>query len=146
MVYSFEDVQATLQGPGGSVSLGAGAGNAQEGISFEFLDDKDAMLIGADGSVVHSLRASKAARATVRLLKTSPVNAMLSQMYNTQIQSSALWAQNTLTVSNAVTGDDFPCSEVAFQKFPKVDWGQDANFNEWMFNVGKADPMLGAGI
>ena len=62
MVYSFEDVQATLNGPGGSISLGAGAGNAQEGISFEFLDDKDGMLIGADGSVVHSLRASKAAR------------------------------------------------------------------------------------
>jgi hypothetical protein len=145
-VYSFVDTQATLVGPGGSISLGAGAGNAQEGISFEFLDDKDGMLVGADGTVVHSLRASKAARVTVRLLKTSPVNAMLSQMYNTQIQSSALWARNILTISNPVVGDDIPCSNVAFQKHPAITWAQDANFNEWMFNAGQADPILGAGI
>ena len=75
MVYSFEDVQATITGPGGTISLGAGAGNAQEGISVEFIDDKDNMLMGADGSGVHSLRASNAARILVRLLKTSPVNA-----------------------------------------------------------------------
>jgi len=146
MVYSFEDVQATLTGPGGSIALGAGAGNAQEGISFEFLDDKDAMLIGADGSVVHSLRASKAARATVRLLKTSPVNSQLQTMYNTQIGSSATWGQNILNIANVVTGDNASCSQVAFQKVPRIDWAQDANFNEWMFNVGAADLILGVGI
>lgn len=145
-VYSFEDVQATLNGPGGSVILGAGASVAQEGISIDFVDDKDAMLTGADGSVVHSLRASKAAVATIRLLKTSPVNAQLSQMYSTQARTSALWGQNVLTVSNPVTGDDYPCTEVAFKKFPQITWAQDANFNEWSFNCGKADPILGAGI
>lgn len=93
MVYSFEDVQATITGPGGTISLGAGAGNAQEGISVEFVDDKDNMLMGADGSGVHSLRASNAARLLVRLLKTSPVNAALSQMYRYQKQSSLFWVR-----------------------------------------------------
>jgi Protein of unknown function (DUF3277) len=146
MVYSFEDVQATLTGPGGSISLGAGAGNAQEGITIDFIDDKDAMIVGADGKVVHSLRASKAARITVRLLKTSPVDSQLSTMYNTQIGSSINWGQNTLTVTNPVTGDDYSCTEVAFQKFPSITWAQDANINEWMFNAGSADPILGVGI
>ena len=33
--YSFLDVKASLVGPGGSISLGSGSGNAEEGISVE---------------------------------------------------------------------------------------------------------------
>jgi hypothetical protein len=147
MVYSFEDVQATLSSPfGGSISLGAGAGNAKEGISIEFVDDKNMMLIGADGSGVHSLRATTAARINVRLLKTSPVNSLLNAMYNTQIASSAFWGQNALTVSNAATGDAYPCTGVAFRKFPSITWAEDANMNEWSFDAINADPVLGVGI
>ena len=146
MVYSFEDVQATIAGPGGTIALGAGSGNAKEGISVEFLDDKDAMLIGADGSGVHSLRPSKAGRIMVRLLKTSPVNAQLSTMYRYQSASSLFWGQNAFTVTNPVTGDDYQCTEVAFQKHPSVTWAEDANFNEWGFNAIQIDPILGVGI
>lgn len=146
MVYSFEDVQASLVGPGGIISLGAGAGNAKEGISIEFVDDKNQMLIGADGSGVHSLRATTAAHVQVRLLKTSPVNAQLSAMYNTQIASSIFWGQNSLTVTNPATGDTYPCTEVAFKKFPSITWAEDANFNEWGFDAINADPVLGVGI
>ena len=146
MVYSFEDVQATLTGPGGVASLGAGAAVAKEGITVDFTEDKDAMIVGADGKAVHSLRASKAARITVRLMKTSPQNAVLSQMYNTQIASSLFWGQNLLTVTNPVTGDDYPCTEVAFAKFPSITWAEDPNMNEWTFNAGQADPQLGVGI
>jgi len=146
MVYSFEDVQATLSGPGGVASLGAGAAVAKEGITVDFIEDKDAMIVGADGKAVHSLRASKAAKITVRLMKTSPQNAVLSQMYNTQIASSLFWGQNLLTVTNPVTGDDYPCTEVAFAKFPAITWAEDPNLNEWTFNAGQADPQLGVGI
>lgn len=146
MVYSFEDVQATITGPGGTISLGAGAGNAQEGISVEFIDDKDNMLMGADGSGVHSLRASNAARILVRLLKTSPVNAALNTQYNFQRQSTLFWGQNIITVTNPVTGDNYHATEVAYQKHPSVTWAQDANFNEWSFNAIKCDPVLGVGF
>jgi hypothetical protein len=146
MVYSFEDVAATLTGPGGSISLGAGAGNAKEGISIEFAEDKNNRLMGADGSGVHSLRASNAADITVRLLKTSPVNAQLNAMYNLQITSSIFWGQNVLTVSNPATGDNYPCNQVAFRKFPMITWAEDANMNEWRFDAIQANPILGVGI
>jgi hypothetical protein len=146
MVYSFEDVQATISGPGGSISLGAGAGNAKEGISIEFIEDKNNLLMGADGSGVHSLRASKAANISVRLLKTSPVNAQLSVMYATQIITTANWGQNELTVTNPATGDDYVCSQVAFRKFPGITWAEDANMNDWTFQAVQADPTLGTGI
>jgi hypothetical protein len=146
MVYSFEDVVATLIGFGGIVSLGAGAGNAKEGISVSFLEDKDSLLMGADGNGAHSLRASKAARINVRLLKTSPVNAMLSAMYSAQSASSLLWGQNILTISNPATGDDYPCTGVAFQKFADLTWAEDVNINDWPFLAISADPILGVGI
>jgi hypothetical protein len=146
LVYSFEDVQATITGPGGTISLGAGSANAQEGISVEFIDDKDGMLMGADGKGVHSLRASNAARILVRLLKTSPVNAALTTMYNYQRQSSLYWGQNIVTVTNPITGDDYHATEVAYQRHPSVTWAQDANYNEWAFNAIKCDPVLGVGI
>ena len=146
MVYSFEDVQASITGPGGAIPLGAGSGNAKEGISVEFVDDKDNMLIGADGEGVHSLRATTAARILIRILKTSPTNAALSQMYRYQSTSSLFWGQNIVTVTNPVTGDNYHATDVAFQKHPSVTWAEDANFNEWSFNAIKCDPQLGVGI
>lgn len=146
MVYSFEDVVATLAGPGGSIPLGAGSGNAKEGISIDFVEDKNNMLIGADGSGVHSLRANSAAHVSVRLLKTSPINAALNAMYNLQISSSIFWGQNVLTVTNPATGDDYACTGVAFKKFPSITWAEDANMNDWQFDAIYANPLLGIGI
>jgi len=146
MVYSFEDVVATLVGPGVTASLGAGSANAKEGISVEFLEAKDSLLMGADGSGVHSLRANQSARVTVRLLKTSPMNSVLQTAYDYQRSSTLFWGQNVLTVSNPATGDDYPCEQVAFEQFPAITWAEDANINEWRFLAVQADPILGVGI
>ena len=74
--YSFIDVNAVLTGPGGSINLGYGAAVADEGFTIEFVDDKNTMTPAADGAIMHSLHASKAAMLTVRVLKTSKANSM----------------------------------------------------------------------
>ena len=146
MVYSFESVQATIAGPGGVIPLGAGSANAKEGISVEFVDDKNNMLIGADGNGVNTLRMSNAARITVRLLKTSPVNAALNAQYNYQRGSALRWGQNVITVTDLARGDDYLARDVAYQRHPAVTWAEDANFNEWAFDAIKCDPILGVGF
>lgn len=146
MVYSFESVNATVSGPGGTIALGDGSGSAKEGITVEFVEDKNNMLMGADGSGVHSLRMSNAARITVRLLKTSPINAALSAQYNFQRQSALFWGQNVVTVTDLARGDDYVASEVAYQRHPAVTWAEDANFNEWAFDAIHCDPVLGVGF
>jgi hypothetical protein len=145
MVYSFQDVQAAIVGPGGIIPLGAGSANAKEGITASFLEDKDNMLIGADGEGVHSLRASTAGRVTIRLLQTSPVNAALNQMYLFQGTSTLFWGQNIITVTT-LAGDNYHCRQVAFTKHTDRTWAEDATMNEWVFNAIKMDPMLGIGI
>ena len=142
--YSFLDMAATLSGPGGSISLGAGAAAAEEGISVEFDEDAGSMQKGADGAVVHSLHAIKSGRGVVRLLKTSPTNSLLNALYNFQRSSSLFWGKNVLIISNPVTGDVYTCQQAAFAKHPSNEWAKDSRFLEWDFNIGIIDPVLGS--
>lgn len=143
--YSFLNVNATLSGPTGSISLGSSAGVAEEGISVEMIDDKNQMTVGADGTIMHSLRASNAARFTIRLLKTSPANALLSAAYNLGRSSSALWGQMTLVVSDVVRGDVVTGDTIAFAKQPTITYATNAGMNEWSL-MGNVIEELGAGV
>lgn len=143
--YSFQDVVATIAGPGGNFSLGQGAGIAAEGITVSHTEEKDTISTGADGSVMHSLHAGMTGRIVVRLQKTSPVNALLNQMYHFQRTSAANWGQNIFTVGNVVSGDNDVGTQMAFVKHPDLVYATEANMNEWEFS-GYVVPELGAGI
>lgn len=144
--YSFLDVIATITGPGGLFQIGGdGAANTDEGITCERAD-QNTMAIGADGNPMHSLHADRSGTATVRLQKTSPINALLSAMFALQEQSSTLWGINTIVVTNIATGDVYTCTVVAFKKFPSNTYAKDAGMLEWNFDVGIMDPLLGIGI
>lgn len=145
MVYSFLNVVATLAGPGGILNLAAGAAVAEEGITIEAVEDKNIMTIGADGRGQHSLVASDAATATIRLLKTSPVNAQLMLMYDLQSASSALWGQNVLTVVDSGRNDLTTLQAVAFKKKPTLTYAKEGGMMEWTFDCIKANSVLGSG-
>jgi len=145
-VYSFLDVSCTIVGPGGSISLGAGSANAEEGISVEFTEDKDRLAFGADGSPMHSLIAALGGKFMVRLQKVSPVNSLLVAMYNVQKVSSGLWGKNTIVLNNAVSGDNYTGTSAAFTKIPRNDYASAAGNLEWDFNVGVMEVVLGSGV
>lgn len=143
--YSFLNVQAAISGPNGAFSLGAGSGNAEEGITIAMDEDKTTTTLGADGEGMHSLHASKVGTVTVRLLKTSPVNAQLSAMYNADQSSAAVWGQNTITISDTARGDFISARQVAFMKHPDINYAKDGGTVEWTFKAIKIDQLLGAG-
>lgn len=143
--YSFQDVVAAISGVGGSINLAAGAGVAEEGITIESMEDKSVMTIGADGAGMHSLVANEASSVTIRLLKTSPVNKQLQEMYNLQTKSSANHGKNTITVRDAVRGDNITLTEVAFKKRPTVTYAKEGGLMEWTFDAIKTTAVLGSG-
>lgn len=143
--YSFLDINAAMTGPGGSINLGAGAAVAEEGITIEAVEDKSIMTIGADGNGMHSLVASEASTVTVRLLKTSPVNNQLMEMYKVDTSSSANHGRNTITVRNSATGDNITLQQVAFKKRPSITYAKEAGINEWTFDAIKTSTVLGVG-
>jgi hypothetical protein len=152
--YSFADVAMTLTGPGGvvslgngtpnpAVSLGYGAGVDDAGITIEYEEDRGKLDIGADGQPMHTLRTNASGTVTVRLQKTSPMNAVLMDMYNYQTLSSLNWGQNVIVISDPALGDIITCNSVAFKRAPNITYAQDANANEWAFLVGQILPSLG---
>lgn len=150
-VYSFLDVVATLVYPGGSTTFTAtasvgGLGFSEEGIRITRVADKNAMVVGADGSVMHSLRATRAAKITISLWKTSPGNALLSQIYNQQSVASSLWGQNQLTINNTATGDNITAIYGAFTKQPDNLNRAEGGVMDWEFDFGYVDEILGNGF
>lgn len=141
--YSFKDIVAAIVGPGGVINLADGAGVAEEGIDVQWLGETDNMIVGADGEGMHSLRADRSAKATVRLLKTSPTNALLSLMYNFQRSSGAQHGQNTITIVDKLRGDVITLRQAAFSKAPSLSFASVAGTVEWEFNVIKGDLSLG---
>lgn len=141
--YSFIDVAAAIAGPGAAFSLGYGSGNAEEGITVERSEDVNQMTIGADGEVMHSLHAGKGGTVTIRLLKTSPTNKLLSAAYAMQTAASSLHGLNVITITRPNALEVITCRDVAFKKFPSLNWAKDGGVVEWTFDAGKIDGILG---
>lgn len=141
--YSFEDFSASIVGPSGVIDLGFGAAVAKEGITVSYAQPRNAMTVGADGEVMHSLRADKSGTVTVRLIYVSPTNAKLLNKFNAESLSSSLWGQNVLTIRNKANEEVVTCRSVAFQQIPDKTFAEDGGIVEWVFDCGKIDQISG---
>lgn len=145
-VYSFLDVHAAISGPGGNFPLsGEEAGAAEEGISIEPTADKSTMVEGADGGWMHSLHGGSSGTVTVRLLKTSTINAQLMAMHDHQTSSATRHGRNTITIRDTARGDVITCSGVAFARTPPLAYAKTAGTIEWVFHAGRIARTLGTG-
>ena len=142
--YSFLEVNAAIVGPGGAINLGQGAAASEEGITVEPANDINNLMVGADGTPMHSLSADKSGTITVRLLKTSPVNKKLSALYALQTAAPSTHGQNTITVNTTQGGDVITCQQCAFQRAPSLTYAKDGGTNEWVFTAGIIDRTLGS--
>lgn len=143
--YSFLNIQASIVGPGLTAQVGSTSGAAKEGLSTTFEEDKTSVITGADGSIMTSLKASQTGRVILRLLKTSPLNAVLSQAYNFQRVSAANTGQNLIRVVDKARGDLVTGRQMSFVKYPDNVWSEEGNVLEWSF-IGIVNEILGAGI
>lgn len=144
--YSFLDVVASITSAIGSFAL-SNAGNAEDGsIKVSFSGEKNNMQIGADGTPMHSLMATKGGMITISLLKTSPLNQKLSKLYNLQTVTSALHGLNVITIQNPVSGDAITGTFCAFKKHPDIDFDAKGPTMAWAFDVGILDVSLGGGL
>jgi len=149
-VYSFLDVMASITYAGVTNTLTASAnagslGFSEEGIKVTRTVEKNVMTVGADGAVMHSLRAGRQGRITFSLLKTSPGNAILNDLYNTQSVQSARWGRNLITINNLNTGDNITAAFCAFVKQPDNLNRGEGGVMDWEFDAGFIDEVLGNG-
>ena len=143
--YSFLDVQCSLKGPGGAFDV-ASAGVSDESIRIAMVTDKNTMIIGANGDGMHSLKANKAVRITISLLKTATGNAQMNQLYAYQSTSSAFWGQNIMTIKNPISGDSITATAGAFSKQSDLAFSTEGGLNSWVFDFIDSDEVLGNGL
>ena len=144
--YSFQDVMGSINGPNGTISLGQGSCAADGGISIVRVEDKSTMVIGADGCVMHSLHSGKGANITIRLLKTSPTNALLSTMYKEDTTNSGQHGQNTISIRDLQRNDVITAQQCAFAKFADITYAKEGGECVWQFHAGIVDFDLGSGL
>ena len=135
--YSFADVTASITGPGGNFSIGAGAGIASEGITIEWTAESNVMTKGADRSTLHTFVADNSATITVRLLKNSPTNGQLQAMFDLQSSEAALWGSNVIYISSKSLGEIHTATDVAFTKRPNSGFAKEPDMYEWIFHAGE---------
>ncbi|MBB3808753.1 hypothetical protein FHS81_000823 [Pseudochelatococcus contaminans] len=108
-------------------------------------DDKNTMMIGAGGQGQHNLHAGRAGTVTIRLLKTSPTNAQMTDMYNYQTSSSAYHGRNTFSLRDVVRGDSITGQQGAFRRFPSNSYAKTGPIMEWVFDFVQLDQKIGTG-
>jgi len=141
--YSFQDVTCSIVGTGLACQLASEAGAAEEGVTIDMEADKTNLTTGADGSYMHSLHAANAGTVTVRLLKTSPYNAILMAAYNAQRISSALWGKNIITLVQNNADDSIVAAGCGFLRQPNLEYAMDGGTVTWAFRSGSITGFLG---
>lgn len=141
--YSFLNIVAAIAGPGAAFNMGAGSGVAEEGITIAPNEDKNSMIIGADGRGQHTLIASNGGLVTARYLKTSPINGLLQLAYDLQSASSALWGQNVITVVDTARLELTTCQSCAFKKKPELVYDKAGPMLEWTWDSLAINTILG---
>jgi hypothetical protein len=146
VTYSFLHVKASLVGPNGAVIIGSDAGAAEEGISVERSEDVVTTRAGADGTPIHMLHAARLGRITVRLMKSSSSNALLSALFDADTTNPSTYGQNTIVVSWLTAGDIITGRYCGFSRPPAITYAKEGPNLEWSWNVGYLDYALGAGF
>lgn len=141
--YSFLNVVAAIAGPGAAFNIGAGAAVSEEGITIAPSEDKNIMVIGADGVGQHTLVASNGGLVTLRLLKTSPTNGLLQAAYDLQSASSSAWGQNVITIADKARNEITTCQSCAFKKKPEIVYDKNGPMIEWTFDSLAINTILG---
>lgn len=142
--YAFTDTAVSLVGLGAVLQLGSGNGVAEEGITIKREGDKNKMTLGADGTGMHSLVAASAGTIEITLLKTSPSNAALMELYNVQRVTAALWGSNVITITQSGLGDLHVCTQCAFKKAPDIGYAVEGKTVTWVFDSVLINNKLGA--
>lgn len=142
-VYSFKSITAGIVGPGLVANLGDGAAVSEEGIEVIRSGDISGMTIGADGEGMHALFGDRSGTITVNLLKSSPMNKILSAAYAFQTSNPSAHGQNTFTLVDKLRGDVITAQQCAFKKHPDLSFGRDTRMITWEFNAVKIDGVIG---
>lgn len=135
VTYSADRQQASFAG----VDLFSGQSSG-EFLTIELQSDDYSDKVGSDGSVGVARTNDRRATAKVKLLQTSKVNALLTQLRNTGLASPNGNFVGVFQVRDLQTGVVLCHADKAWiQKPPPASLAQEISDREWTIRIAKAD-------
>lgn len=127
---------------GGLPVVGKGADTF---ISIEVADDDWTESVGADGSVVRSLKANNLATATLTLQQTSPINDFLSGKLfaDRQLPGAGLFS---LTVKDLLGTSTFFSGTAYVKKQATMEFAHESTEREWTISLVDFVSVIGGTI
>ena len=101
-------------------------------VSAEKAGDAFAMKSGADGFVTRVAQNHPEGSITIKLMQSSPANAVLQTLY--QADEATGQAAFPVTVKDLFGGDLVTTSQAWFRKIPNFSKGRDIGENEWVLD------------
>lgn len=122
---------------GGLIPGGFGEGDA---FTCEPVSPSWQATEGADGSVAFSDTGSRLYNVKINLLQTSPMNGVMSAIYNVQATTKLALP---LAFKDALGADQFKADAAMIQQMPNVARGGKASSQEWMILAAGCTLFLG---
>lgn len=125
-VYSFENVQATVNGLAVN-----GFWEGDDAISIAPNSDNATPLVGADGDATVSYTADDSVNITLRLKPDSPMNATLENYFR-RARAGGFGAGFPIAVRNTGNGEGGAAPEAHVIQAPERQLGVNATVREWV--------------
>ena len=135
---SFLAVDLTYSSPlSGQFNLGAGAGNAEEGIVIEPVMPRAETTWGADGGFIHAIKAARGAKITLSYLQNGSVLVRLNNVLLAELASPTLAGNGVITLRDRANGLNLSMLGVVFSEEPTTTYNNGATILQYVLMAGK---------
>lgn len=125
--YSFLNVSATVDG-----QIVQGLWEGDDAIIVTMASDAGTGLVGADGSGIFSISASRAATISIKVQHTSPTHRLLTEKHKRQQALGGRSSAFTFSFIDSVSGEGGVASQCFVQTAPADSKGVNAVVREWI--------------
>jgi hypothetical protein len=133
----------TATSPGAPAHRVSGWGEGEDVFMGERLEDAISHKMGADGKMSPNINANRAGKITIKLMETSPSNAVLRYINALQEGGSQSFAPINVLFQGITTGDSVGGVSGYIQKVADIKRGNGVNEQEWVIVVEEYDVLLG---
>ena len=98
-------------------------------------------VVGTDGEVTRSKTNDNRATVTIRLMQSSPINALLSALHNSDKNSPGGVGVGPFELFDASGGTTLVAEKCWIAKEPDSSWDRTATEREWMIRCARLDQV-----
>lgn len=140
-IYDADQVLISFAG----ISLSAGYADG-EFVKIARLSESFGLKVGTDGEAVRSKTNNRSAKITLRLMQSSSVNDVLSQIHNNDLTLPGGAGVGVFRIQDLQGTTLHQANAAWISKWPDESEAREASEREWEFSTGRLDNFIGGNL